>query len=82
MDAGSFEGLLYNMLSEEPFKNQRFDITAEKDDYMHPNSINMYVSYLSCKKTKLLKDDSFIIPLEEISHKEKLRPISHEKKCH
>ena len=33
MDAGEFEGLLYNMLSEEPFKNQIFDMTYEKDDY-------------------------------------------------
>ena len=40
------------------------------------------MSYLSCKK-KLLKDDSFIMSLEEISQEEKhLRPISHEKKTH
>ena len=29
---------------------------------------------------KTLKDESFIIPLGEISHKEKLMPISHEEK--
>ena len=40
MDAGEFEGLLYNMLSEEPFKNQIFDMTDEKDDY----TISDYVS--------------------------------------
>ena len=33
MDAGEFEGFLYNMLSEEPFNNLKFDITDEKDDY-------------------------------------------------
>ena len=33
MDANEFEGLLYNVLSEEPFKNQNFDITDEKGDY-------------------------------------------------
>ena len=33
MDAGEFEGLLYNMLSEETFKNQRFEMTDEKEDY-------------------------------------------------
>ena len=33
MDAGEFEGLFYNILSEEPFKNHRFDMTDEKDDY-------------------------------------------------
>ena len=40
MYAGEFQGLLYNMLSEEPFKNQRFDMTDEKDDY----TISDYVS--------------------------------------
>ena len=33
MDASEFEGLLYNMLSEEPFANHRLDMTDEKDDY-------------------------------------------------
>ena len=33
MDAGEFEGLLYNMLSEEPFANHRFDMTDENNDY-------------------------------------------------
>ena len=40
MDAGEFEGLLHNMLSEEPFKNQIFDMTYKKDDY----TISDYVS--------------------------------------
>ena len=31
--ASEFEGLLYNMLSEEPFANHRLYITDEKDDY-------------------------------------------------
>ena len=67
MDAGEFEGLLYNMLSEEPFNNQIFYITDKKDDY----TISDYVfqnfgiligetwTCLTChlKKTKLLKYD-------------------------
>ena len=40
MDVGEFEGLLYNMLSEEPFKNQRFHMTDEKGYY----TISDYVS--------------------------------------
>ena len=38
--ASEFEGLLYNMLSEEPFANHRLDTTDEKDDY----TISDYVS--------------------------------------
>ena len=40
MDAGEFEGLLYHMLSEEPFKNQRFDMTDEKDDYTISDNVS------------------------------------------
>ena len=40
MDASEFEGLLYNMFSEEPFANHRLDMTDEKDDY----TISDYVS--------------------------------------
>ena len=40
IDAGDFERLLYNMLSEEPFKNHRFDMTDENYDY----TIFYYVS--------------------------------------
>ena len=40
MDAGEFQGLLYNTLSEEPCKNQIFDITNENDDY----TISDYIS--------------------------------------
>ena len=45
MDAGEFEGLLYNMLSEETFKNQRFEMTDKKDDY----TISDYVSPIMCQ---------------------------------
>ena len=41
MYAGEFEGLLYNMLYEEPFANHRFDMTYENDDYI----ISDYVSH-------------------------------------
>ena len=67
MDASEFEGLLYNMLSEEPFKNHRIDMTYEKYDY----NISDYVSQhfgiaigetwtcITChsKKSKVLNDD-------------------------
>ena len=33
MDANEFEGFLYNMLSEEPFTNHRFDMTYENYDH-------------------------------------------------
>ena len=65
------------MLSEEPFANHIIDMTYEKDDY----TISDYVSHYFCitigetwtcltfhaKKSKVLNDDSFIFPLEEIS---------------
>ena len=41
MDASEVEGLLYNMLSEEPFANHRIDMKYEKDDY----TISDYVSH-------------------------------------
>ena len=41
MDTSGFEGLLFNMLSEEPFKKQIFDMTDEKDNY----TISDYVSH-------------------------------------
>ena len=60
MDAGEFEGLLYNMLSEEPFANHRFDMTDENKNYTiselclssfwHYNRRNMDMPYLSCQK--------------------------------
>ena len=31
MDASEFEGLLYTMLSEEPFANHRLDMTDENE---------------------------------------------------
>ena len=93
MYASKFEGFLYSMLSEEPFANHRLDMTDENNDY----NISDYVSHyfgiaigetwtcLTChtKKPKVLNDDSFIFPLEEISQKgKKTRPIAHEKNTH
>ena len=40
MDASEFEGLLYNMLSEEPFANHRLYISDESEEY----TITDYVS--------------------------------------
>ena len=47
MHAAEFEGLLYTILSEEPFKNQRFHITDQKEDY----TISDYVSWNSGMRT-------------------------------
>ena len=76
MDAGEFEGLFYNILSEEPFKNQRFDVIDEEDnytisDYVSQNFGILIVETWTCftchAKIYILKDDSFIIPLGEIT---------------
>ena len=40
MDAAESEGLLYSILSEEPFKNHIIHMTEENDDY----TISDYVS--------------------------------------
>ena len=40
MDASEFEGMLYNMLSEEPFSNHRLDMTDGNEEY----TISDYVS--------------------------------------
>ena len=74
MDAGEFEGLLYNMLSEKLSKNQRFDMTDENDDYTISNYVSQNFGILigetwkclTCHDPppKLLKHDSFIMPLE------------------
>ena len=58
MDASEFEGLLYNMLFEEPFTNHRFDMTDEKDDYTISDCVYHYLgitirekwTYLTCHK--------------------------------
>ena len=95
MDAGEFDGLLYNILSEEPFKNQLFLMTEETDYYTISDYVSQYFGMLigetwtciTCHTTppppQILKYDSFILPLGEISHKDKKwRAISHEKKSH
>ena len=33
MDGSEFGGLLYTMLSEEPFANHRLDMTDENEEY-------------------------------------------------
>ena len=60
MDASEFEGLLYNMLSEEPFANHNLDMTDEKydftiSDYVSQNfgiTIGETMTYLTCHATK------------------------------
>ena len=75
MDTSELEGLLYTMLSEEPFANHRLDMTDGNEEYI----ISYYVSQnfaitigetwtcLTCNATKspkLFKDFAFILPLE------------------
>ena len=78
MNAAEFEGLLYTILSEEPFNNQIFHMTEEKDnytisDYVYQNlgiTIGETMRFLTCHQNnppKLLKDDSFIMLLGEFS---------------
>ena len=43
MDAGEFEGLLYNMLSEEPFVNHIFDMTDKNNDYTISDYVSQYL---------------------------------------
>ena len=42
MGAGEFERFLYNMLSEEPVKNHRFDMTDENKDYTIYNYVSQH----------------------------------------
>ena len=82
MYASEFEGILYNMLSEEPFTNHRLDITDEKDDYTISDYVSQYfgitigetwtcLTFHATKPTKIFNCFSFIFPLEEISQKGK-----------
>ena len=67
MNASEFEGLLYNMLYEEPFANHRFYTTDEKDDYTVSDYVYNYFGItigetwtcLTChaKKLKVLNDE-------------------------
>ena len=60
MYADEFQGLLYNILSEQPFKNQLIHITEEKygytiSDYVVQNFgmlIGEKMTCISCHKTK------------------------------
>ena len=63
MDASKVEGLLYTMLSKEPFENHRLDMTDENEEY----TISYYVyqhfaitigetwTCLTCRATKYPK---------------------------
>ena len=42
MDAVELYGLLYNMLSEESFKNHRFDMTDKNKDYTIYNYVSRH----------------------------------------
>ena len=63
MDSSEFEGLLYNMLSEEPFANHRLDMTDENEEYTitdyvsqhFPITIGETLTCLTCNATKTPK---------------------------
>ena len=89
MHATEFEGLLYNMFSEEPFKNQIFDMKDEKDVY----TVSDYVShhfgilmgetwtYLTCHaKKKTIKRWLIYYVIGRNITEKNLIPISHDKK--
>ena len=94
MDASEFEGLLYNILSEEPFANHRLDMTDGNEEYTISDYVSQHFATtigetwtcITChatKSPKLFKDFVFILPLEEISREGKNTiKTSHEKKTH
>ena len=94
MDASEFEGLLYTMLSKEPFANHRLDMTDENEEYIVSDYVSQHSAITigetwtcpSCHATKfpkIYKDFAIILSLEEISKKGKnMRKISHEKMTH
>ena len=76
MDASEFDGMLYTMLSKEPFSNHILDMTDGNEeytisDYMSHNfaiTIGETWRYLTCKtpkSSKIFKDLSFILTLEK-----------------
>ena len=80
MDTIEFEGLLYTMLSEEPFVHHRLDMTDENEEYTISDYVSQHFAItigetwtcLTChatKSPKIFKDFAFILPLEEISKK-------------
>ena len=85
MDAGEFEGLLYTILSEEPFNIQIFHMKEETDNYTIADYVYHHfgmlvgetMTCLTCHKKcpKVLKYDSFLFPLGEITHKKKKMEI-------
>ena len=82
MDASELEGLLYTMLSEEPFANHRIDMTNENEEYTISDYLSQnfaitieetmaWLNFHATKSPKIFKDFTFILTLEEISKKGK-----------
>ena len=94
MYASEFEGMIYTMLSEEPFAHHILDMTDGNEestisDYLSqkiPITIGETWTCLTCEKNripKITKDFSLILSLEQIfEYTKKFRRISHEKKTH
>ena len=94
MDASEFEGLLYNMFSEEPFANHRLDMTDLKkyiynnllcvSSFCHHNRRNIDMTYLSChKSSKNIEGLRIYFTFgRNTKGREEMRKISHEKKTH
>ena len=80
MYASDFKGLLYTMLSEEPFASHRLDMTDENEEYTRSDYVSQHfaitigetmtcLTFHATKSPKIFKDFAFILPLEEISKK-------------
>ena len=76
MDASGFEGMIYNMLSEEPFSHHILDMTDGNEESTisydlsqnFPITIGETWTYLTCESNiipKIPKDFSLILYLEQ-----------------
>ena len=54
MGSSEFEGLLYNIFSEEPFANHRLDMTDENEDYKIYDFVSQHFGIIIGEKMKCL----------------------------
>ena len=94
MDGSEFEGMIYNMLSEEPFTHHILDMTDENEESTIPDYLSQDFSItigetwtcLTCESnriSKITKEFSLILSLEQnFEYTKKFRRINHEGKTH
>ena len=91
MDAGEFERVFYTILSEESFRNQRFHMKEEMDDYTISDYVSQHFGMLIGETMICLTYHQNNPPKvlliyfsigRNFTQKEKLRPISHKKMTH